>query len=168
MRRAEAVQWQLSTSILLWALKTCILILSLNRKLGHIHANLQTLCRKALKTDHVFFFSPPKNVCNAFAIREFPSFVTSVLHPSGGLTSPLRGARSHLQHRASPPLTSTLHMLLTPPHWHRGHVPFFFVFVFLILWTSESRWLGEGHEPSLMTAQCRGVACLSPGLCVFY
>lgn len=47
---------------------------------------------------------------------------------------------------------------------------FWFFCFFFILWTAEndaetpSRWLGEGQEPSLMTAECRGAVCLSAGV----
>lgn len=35
-----------------------------------------------------YFFSPHKNVCNAFVIRVFPSFVTSVISPLAGWHHP--------------------------------------------------------------------------------
>lgn len=80
----------------------------------------------------VFCFCPPRIVCNAFAIRVF-SFIRHLGNiPCGKLTSPLRGARSHLQHHVPPPLTSALRMLRTPPLWHWGHVLCFFG-CFLIL-----------------------------------
>lgn len=111
-------------------------------KLGRARANLQTLCNAKLKR-RTFSLTPAPG----YPPPPFPSpqecvqcirdqGVSFIRHlgniPSGRLTSPLRGARPHLQRRAWPPLTSASHMLLSPPHWHWGHVLFFGFFVFFL------------------------------------
>lgn len=108
-----------------------------------------------------FFLPPPKNVCNAFMIRVFPSFVTSVTSPPAGWHHPSRQPVSHLQHLASPPLTSTLHVLLSPPYWHWGHVMFFlFFFSFADSWErcGNTEQMARGRSGAL-TNDCRVPWC---------
>lgn len=116
------------------------------------------------------FFSPPSQECVQCIRDQGVSFIRHLGNiPSGRLTSPLRGARFSFTTSSVAPADQRFARAVVTTLLALGACSVFFLF-FLILRTAEndaetpSRWLGEGQEPSLMTAECRGAVCLSVGV----